>query len=206
MRCSSRLGVALCLWLSLADAQTAILQIQVLEGDGLVHLAGSVSARPILVQVTDEVGRPVEDAVVSIRLPDEDPTGVFRSGLKTEVATTGPDGKAVIAGIQWGPVAGPVRIRIAAARDQTRAGAIIGQYLLEPSAHLAEQVLTSDSGRIARKASRGKWLMAAAAALGGGLAIGWTARQNSKSPSAGAAASPAIAIQIGPPTISVGRP
>jgi hypothetical protein len=112
-----------------ADAQTAILQIQVIEGEGAVQAAGARSLRPLTVQITDETGRPVNGAAVSFRLPDGGPTGTFANGLKTLVVLTGADGRATDWSVQWGREAGPARIRVTAAKDQARAGAMVNLYV-----------------------------------------------------------------------------
>ena len=90
----------LCLVLACAVTSnaTVIVQLKVLEGEGTVYRTGSRAARGLTVLVTDESGKPVADAAVSFRLPDEGASGVFSSGLKTEVVTTGPDGRATV----WG--------------------------------------------------------------------------------------------------------
>jgi hypothetical protein len=184
-----------------ATAQIAILQIQVLEGDGAVHAAGSRSQRPITVQITDEMGRPVQGAAVSFRLPEDD-SAQFLNGMKTDVQVTGLDGRVSVWGIQWGRTPGPQRIRLTAAKDQARAGAIVAQYVTDsPVAAGAE---SSPVSRLSPSGpGRGKWkvlgLVAAGAAVGG-LAV-----VLSRKP-AGTAAGPAITVQVGQPTISITRP
>src|SRR5688500_1239305 len=83
------------------ESAPATLRIRVLDGEGAIHTAGTRSSQPIVVFLTDESGRPVEGASVSVRLPDEGPTGVFASGMRTEIAVTGPDGRIAIRSIQW---------------------------------------------------------------------------------------------------------
>ncbi len=127
------------LW-SVAGAESRevlILQIRVLRGEGLVHMAGTKSASPLLVQVSDETGRPVQGATVSFRLPEEGPGGFFRGGLHTDVALTGADGKAAMGTVLWGRTPGPVQIKIVAAKDRTRSGIIVSQYLAEHPARAA---------------------------------------------------------------------
>jgi hypothetical protein len=100
-------------WAVAANA-SVIVQLKVVEGDGAVYRTGTRAARGLTVLVTDESGKPVERAAVSFRLPEEGPGGLFGTGLRTEVVTTGPDGRATVWGMQWNKTAGPVQIRITA--------------------------------------------------------------------------------------------
>jgi hypothetical protein len=108
---------------------SVIVQLKVVEGEGIVYRTGGHAARPLTVLVTDEAGKPVPGASVSFRLPDTGPSGLFATGLRTEVVTTGPDGRASVTGMQWNKAAGPMEIRITAVKDQARAGIISTQYL-----------------------------------------------------------------------------
>ncbi len=187
--------------------ELAILQLKVIEGEGAVHPAGSRSAAALKVQVTDETGRPVEGVTVSFRMPVSGPTGIFQNGLPTEVFVTGPDGLVSVTGIRWGPAPGPVRIRITAVRGQVRAGIISEQYVAEP----AQLSRGSPGARPARVAgNRGRWVVLAVAAAGaaaGGLVLGVAGKGQSAAAAAGAAAaSQTQGVQVGPPTIRVGKP
>src|SRR5690242_16133390 len=62
-----------------------IVQLKVIEGDGAVYRTGSRATRGLTISVTDEAGKPVERASVSFRLPEEGASGLFSSGLRTEV-------------------------------------------------------------------------------------------------------------------------
>lgn len=110
------------------------LQLKVLDGEGAEHRVGGRAAHAVTVLVTDEAGKPVENAVVSFRLPEAGPSGTFNSGLHTEIVTTGPDGRAVISSVQWNSNPGQVALRITAMKDQARAGIISTQYLSEKAA------------------------------------------------------------------------
>lgn len=148
--------------------------------------------------VTDEAGKPVENAAVSFRLPDDGPSGVFGSGLRTEVATTGPDGRATVWGMQWNKAPGPVEIRITAVKDQARAGIISTQYLSESIAPKAggEGVFS------ASHKGKTKWIVIGAAVAGGavaGMALG-------KSKPGSSAAPATVGVTIGNPSINVGHP
>ena len=118
----------------LAPAQVAILQIQVVEGEGAVHAPGSRCARPLTVAITDETGHAVEHAAVSFHLSEEGPGGIFLNGLRTEVEMTDGAGRATIRGIQSNRTPGRYQIRIAASREQAHAGIATFQYIGEPGA------------------------------------------------------------------------
>jgi len=199
-----------------AEAPPAILRIRVLEGEGAIHTAGARSNQPIIISLADETGRPVEGASVSIRLPDEAPTGLFANGMRTDIAVTGPDGRVSIRGIQWGRAAGPVQIRITASKGEARAGVLSTQYVTEPAGTQARRGPEPAAGPTGPRASReqpsrSKWILLAA--LVGGAAAGGVAaaaRGGRSTPGAPPAATPpAITLptaSIGVPTITIGRP
>jgi hypothetical protein len=190
------------LWLALpclAACQTAILQIRVVEGDGAVHTAGSHAAHPIVIEVTDETGKPVEHAAVSFHLPDDGPGGTFLNGLRTEVAITDAAGRAGVRGLQWNRVPGRFQLRIVASFEQARAGIVSSQYIEGPAVA---------PGRGQPTAARGhsKWLWIGAIAAGG-LAAGVLAGHLGGGPGpTSAAAAPVTATTIGAPVITLGKP
>ena len=177
---------------------SVIVQLKVVEGDGVTYRTGARATRGITVLVTDETGKPVENAAVSFRLPDQGPSGVFNSGQRTEVVTSDADGRATVWGMQWNKSAGPVEIRITAVKDQARAGIVATQYL-------NDTVIPQTGGEGVFRASHkghGKWLLIGAiagGAAGAGMAFG---RSRAK---ANPAASP-VGISIGSPSIIVGHP
>jgi hypothetical protein len=181
-----------------ADA-SVIVQLRVVEGEGVTYRTGTRATRGITVLVTDEGGAPVDMASVSFRLPDQGATGAFNSGLRTEVATTGPDGRASVWGMQWNKTPGTVQIRITAVKEQARAGIVSTQYL-------SDSVAPKAGGEGVFKASNGghKWLwiglLAAGAAGGGAYAL---LQSHSSTPPT----NPAVAgISIAAPSITVGQP
>jgi hypothetical protein len=183
-----------------ATAQVAILQIQIVEGEGGVHAPGSRSARPLTVEVTDETGRPVAGAAVSFHLPEEGPGGTLASGLRTDVAMTDGQGRVALRGLQVNRSPGRFTIRIVASKEQARAGVISSQYVAEPRSGAATEA----------PKGRAKWLVVAAL-VGGGAAAGiLSAGRNT----AAAAAPPSVLagavtmapVSIGTPSTSVGRP
>jgi hypothetical protein len=167
----------------------------------VVSATGAKAARGIVVQVTDEIGRPVEGAAVSFRLPEEGPGGTFGHGMRTDISVTGADGRAAVHDLQWNRIEGPFQIRVTAVRGELRAGTIVNHYLAQktgssgPTANLA-----------AKSGSKRKWLVIAAVAAGGaaaGLALG---RGSGPAPVGGATTAPPSAPQIGAPTITIGKP
>jgi hypothetical protein len=175
-----------------------IVQLRVVEGDGATYQPGARATRGLTVLVTDETGQPLDMASVSFRLPDEGASGTFSSGLRTEVVTTGPDGRASVWGMRWNKTPGPVQIRITAVKDQARAGVIGTQYISDTSTPTA-------GGQGEFKASHGghKWVwLAAAAAAAGGAGYAFLRSQGSSS-----STNPAVVgLNVGTPSIIVGHP
>jgi hypothetical protein len=176
-----------------------IVQLSVVEGDGGTYQPGTRATRGLTVLVTDEAGQPVDLASVSFRLPEQGPSGAFSSGLRTEVVTTGPDGRASVWGMKWNSTPGAVQIHITAVKDTARAGIISTQYLSDsvtPAAGGQGEFKSSHSGH--------KWLWIAAiaglAAAGGGYAL--LRSQGTSNPT-----NPAVAgISISTPSITIGHP
>ena len=187
------------LWAAMAFAQVAILQIRVIEGEGAVHQPGSRSARPIIVEITEETGKPVSGAAVSFHLPEDGPGGAFVNGLRTEVVITDAHGRAGLHGLVANRLPGRFQIRILASKEQARSGTVSFQYVAEPKGGVAA-VSAAPSSRL-------KWI-AIAAAVAGGAVAGMVASRG------GGAASPAAvqvtpvppALSIGNPSITVGKP
>ncbi len=178
---------------------SVIVQLKVIEGEGTVYRTGTRATRGLTVLVTDETGKPVADAAVSFRLPEDGPSGVFNSGLRTEVITTGADGKATVWGMQWNKNSGPVEIRITAVKDQARAGLVSTQYLSDSVAPKAggEGVFSTSHK------SRTKWILIAAG-VGGAAAGVLLARGHSAASSDSTTSS--TGIVIGSPSITIGHP
>lgn len=112
-------------------AQSPALRIAVLSGEGAVYPAGSHVAKPLMVEVTDGAGRPVEGARISFQTPNEGPSGVFSSKLHTDVSVTDATGRAAVRELDLNRTPGPFSIRITAAKDQARAGVIVKQSISE---------------------------------------------------------------------------
>ena len=181
---------------SFAIAQVATLQIKITEGDAAGYAAGSRSAHPLTVQITDEAGQAVSGAAVSFRLPAEGPGGFFANGLRTEVAISDAKGHATVRRMQLNRTPGDFQIRITAAKDMARAGTLVRQSIAGPEPGPGHALLP--------KAKSGKkWVVVSllAAGLAGGVAAGVAARPATPRPP-----TPPPTVTIGPPSVSLGRP
>jgi hypothetical protein len=191
---------------SISLGQSQVLRIRVLEGDGAVRAPGS-RGNHLVLEVADEVGRPVSQATVGLQLPDDGPSGTFASGLRTEIALTDAQGRASVRGFRVNSLAGPFDIRITAARQGSRAGMLSRQYIAGSGGS------GSGSGGKApatvAKSSRKLWIavagVIASAAVAGIVATG--SAGGAAGPSATRPAAPPAATTIGAPVeISIGAP
>lgn len=181
-----------------------ILLIRIVEGEGAVYSIGSRATRGITVQVTDETGKPVNNAAVVFRLPEDGPTGTFSSGMQTEAATTAADGRANVWGMQWNRTSGPLEVRITAAKGQARAGTVCGLYLSASDSRNAEPRIAGQSnGVLSRWRSHKKiWIGVGIAAA---AFVGVAAISGRGTPSVATAAG-VNAPKIGTPSIIIGKP
>ncbi len=182
----------------------AAIQLKIIEGDGASYRTGTRAATGVTVMVTDSAGQPVNQASVTFLLPDQGPSGVFNSGKRDQLVTTGPDGRATVWGMQWNKTAGPVEFRITAVKDQERAGIFVTQYLKDSSA-FQSAALQSGAPQAggqgvfsASHGGHGKWLLIGALVAGAAAAGIVVARSKSGS----TAATPALSI--GTPSIIIG--
>jgi hypothetical protein len=181
-----------------ADA-SVIVQLRVVEGEGVTYRTGTRATRGLTVLVTDEAGLPLDMASVSFRLPDQGASGTFSSGLRTEVMTTGPDGRASVWGMQWNKTPGTVQIHITAVKEQARTGVVSTQYLTDALAAKAggEGVFTASHG------GGHKWLWIAGIA---GLAAGGAAFALLRSKGTPTSPTATTGLSIGAPSIIIGQP
>ncbi len=192
-------------------AQSALLEIKVIEGAGATYAAGSRTPG-LTVEVADELGRPVSGAVVSIRLPDDGAGGSFANGLSSEILTTGTKGRATTSAIRWGSIPGAVEIQITAVNGKLRAGTVAtcqisdgvaGKHGASPRRGSGPQPIP-----LHKHGFLSKWmvvgLVAAAAAAGAGVAVsrsGGSSGGSSNNPGGSTGG-----ITIGSPDISIGQP
>jgi hypothetical protein len=193
-------GILCCALAFVVSANASVIvQLKIGDGEGVTYRTGTRATRGLTVQVTDETGKPVDMAAVSFRLPDGGASGTFNSGLRTEIVTTGPDGRATVWGMRWNKTPGPVEIRVTATKDQARAGIVSTEYLSDSAA-------AASGGEGVFKSSHGghPWLwVAAVAAAGAGVGAYLLLHNNSKSDTTGT--SPVTGVSVGSPSIIVGQ-
>lgn len=194
-----------------ATAQVAILQIQIIEGEGGVYAPGARSARLLTLEVTDETGRPVSGAAVTFRLPENGPSGTFANGMRTNVATTDERGRVSLRGLQFNRTPGKLEMRIIASKEQAHAGIVSFQYIAEAAKSRGAFSSAKNGGTTATSPTmshsghgRAKWI-AIAAAVGGGAAAGLVLGRSHNS-AAAPASTPGGVVSIGAPSITVGKP
>lgn len=196
----ARSSVAIVLAASVWGADSApplVIQLRVATGGGAIYALGSKATRGVSIQVSDESGKPVDGASVSFQLPAKGPSGTFSSGSLTEIVTTKADGAANIWGMQWNKIPGPFEIRVTASKGKATAGIIVPQTLAQEAHSGGEGTFTASHHR------RNKWLIIGIAAGG---AVAGLAAMGTTSKSAPAAAPVQTPVQIGNPTIIVGKP
>lgn len=181
-------------------AAQSVLQIRVVEGEGVVYPSGGRATRGITVQVTDETGAPVLGAAVTFRLPDNGPTGEFAEGGRTSIQITAADGRAMVWGMLWNRETGPFEVRVTASKSNVRAGIVCPLYLSDA----VKDGPPPESGVRVSKSRTKLWvaLGAVAAAVGVVAATSGGGGTTSNGPPPGAINAP----QIGTPTITIGRP
>lgn len=179
-----------------ASADPLILQVRVVEGEGMMYATGARATRGITVEVTDELGKAVGGVTLSFRLPEQGATGVFQNGTKTEIVTSDPNGRASVWGMRWNKTPGSVVLQITAVKGQTRAGTTVTQNISEVSLIPAAQ---RNDPYQAQARRRWIWIsLVAAGAAGGGLALGARSAKTTVAPQ------PVVSLSIGRPTITIG--
>jgi hypothetical protein len=172
-----------------------------LDGNGATYPPGSRATRGVSVQVLDENGRPVEGATVGFTLPMTGPGGEFAAGGRSEIIVTRGDGLASAWGMRWNRTAGPFEIRVTALKGNARAETTVSQFL----SGAAQSSSAKASGGGGSHAVLWVLLAGAAAAGAAGFALkGGGSSGAGTSPSTPGAGT--AGLQIGAPTISVGRP
>ncbi|MEI9811922.1 MAG: hypothetical protein WDO18_04280 [Acidobacteriota bacterium] len=188
-----------------AQGEPGLLHLRVVQGEGAVYAMGGRATRGIVVQVADELGKPLAGVTVTFRLPERGPSGQFREGGLSAVVKTEADGRAEVWGMQWNNESGSFELRITAAKGEARAGTVCPLYLSDAP------VLRSDNvagGRVATpKVGHSKkklWIALGLVAAASAAIAGMAGRSSGVAgvPPAGVVNPP----KIGVPTITVTHP
>ena len=125
---------------------------------------------------------------MNFRVPGEGSSGVFGNGLRTDLATTDPHGRAALPPLQFNRTPGELAVRITAARNTARSSVLSTQYIS------ASRVSQRKKGRLVA--------VGLALAGGAGASIALLERGGTHT----AAAPDPNALAIGSPAISIGKP
>ncbi len=187
-----------------AAAQSAVLQLHVLDGEGAHHALGARAANFLTVKVTDDLGQPVPGALVSFRLPENGPGGLFSNGLLTEVVTTAADGTAAAPSVRWNRLPGAFEVRVVAATVTSRAGIVVPMNLSAEAQAVSGYVSKRASAALTvRPKRRYGWLvlgLAAGGAAAVGFSSGWFREPRQVAPSG------PEPPRVGPPVVAIGKP
>jgi len=197
MRTALALILPVLLW-----AQGTLIEVRVVDGEGAAHTAGT-RGPGLVVEVTDETGKPVSGAVVNVRLPEDGPGGTFASGFTAEILTTGADGRATTSPVRWRDTTGKFQVRVTAVKDRMRAGGVVSQEVDEAGAATSRGVVVTRRPEPEARGHRNRWLLiglVAVAAAGVGFASGRSA--GAKAPG-GQTPVKTDPIVIGSPTITI---
>jgi len=173
------------------EAAAASLAIAIMEGEGAVHNIRTRAGREAIVQVTDELEKPVADAAVVFTLPAQGPGGSFTDGSSSVTVMSDAQGRAVARGFRPNKATGKFAMRVNASWRGKTARTAITQFNMEvPSTKSG-----ASGGKIAAIV-----LVLGAAAAGGAVAALRSSGSNGVSVSAPAASVP-IAVAPGAGTI-----
>lgn len=112
------------------SVQPDVLQLRILNADSLRADGHPNEKQSVAVEVTDSSGAAVANAAVTCRLPDSGATGTFGDGTHAAIAYTDAQGRTTIEGVQWSNVAGPVMLRVTAAKGTAHTGTLIEKTLV----------------------------------------------------------------------------
>ncbi len=170
----------------------ASLRILIVEGEGAINNVKQRVNREPIIQVEDEVHKPVAGVSVTFFLPNQGPGGIFANGTNSLTTATNAQGQAVARGIRFNNQAGTMEIRVAASLAGQTASAIITQTNVLGSA--------SSGGSAGGGMGRTTKILIVLAVVGGGAALGVLATHRGGSTTA----TPTTTITPG--TVTVGAP
>jgi hypothetical protein len=111
-----------------ANAQASPhLTIAVLEGEGTVNDFQENLDRQLVVQVRDEIGKPVSGATVTFSVPTSGPSGNFFGVATTRSVTSNAEGRASAGGFRSNSIEGPFQIQVTAVQGNRTGSASISE-------------------------------------------------------------------------------
>jgi hypothetical protein len=109
------------------QADSAKLNLVIVEGEGAINNVRQRTAREPIVQVEDENHKPVAGAAVVFLLPDHGASGVFANGSRTLTVMSDSQGRAVAHGFHPNNVQGNLQMRVTASSQGRVASVTISQ-------------------------------------------------------------------------------
>jgi hypothetical protein len=114
------------------EHQVRGLQILVLEGSKAESYPGSPGITPV-VEVRDDIDRPVEGAQVTFNLPQSGPGGTFARGDRSFTTKTNAQGQAMPMNFTVGPALGSFYVRVSTTyRDLSAQASILQTVAVRP--------------------------------------------------------------------------
>lgn len=114
------------------EHQSRSLQILVLEGTRAESYPASPGIAPV-VEVRDDIDRPIEGAQVTFALPQTGPGGTFQGGERSFTTRTNAQGQAMPTHFTMGSLLGPFYIRVSAKyRDLNAQTSILQSVAVRP--------------------------------------------------------------------------
>lgn len=168
------------------------LRVEVLEGEGSINNIRELLARQPVVRVTDQAGKPIFGASVTLATPAMGASAIFVDGSNQAILVTNERGIARVDGMRPNNIVGSFEIRVTASFAGRRATARITQTNAAPSA-------TGGGGGT----GKGLLILLLVAGAGAGAAFalgGSNGGGSSPAPGGGGTPPPAITITPGSPT------
>lgn len=139
------------------EAKTG-LEVFILRGEGAVNVIPTLTAVTPVVEIRDELGRPVAGAEVIFRLPESGPGGRFGGGSTTFRTISNPAGQAAPNEFTMNKEAGAFLIHVTASVRDRRGTAVI---------HQANSMADPELKPAPKAGSRKKWYIIGALAAAG---------------------------------------
>jgi hypothetical protein len=182
----ARALLVLCVFNFTLAAQSDLMHVVILEGDGAINNVRSPRAKEPIVRVEDDDKRGIAGAVVTFLLPADGPGGFFGDGGSSLTLTTDDRGEAMARGLHANRTPGTFQIRVTASQAGRTASAEISQTNVDPGTHSSSRMI-------------------AILAIVGGAAAGGAALAFRGGKSKSAAAGPSGTVVV-PGTPTVGGP